>query len=171
MMIVFAVNCGSAASSVGPIGVTIALRAHLTFGDFLRWAAPDCPGGEPGVVCPVPLVVRRRLPRIRSGGSCGATTPSRPGDSPAEPGAGRRLRPGARSADRVAGACLLAGIGQHGGAVRFALGHRARLRARPRCHAGRRSPVHGRHGVAAPRARRSPSFSNAGWIGGRWHSS
>ena len=40
MMIVFAVNCGSAASSVGPIGVTIALRAHLTFGDFLRWAAP-----------------------------------------------------------------------------------------------------------------------------------
>jgi Na+/H+ antiporter NhaD/arsenite permease-like protein len=40
MMIVFAINCGSAASSVGPIGVTIALRAHLTFGDFLRWAAP-----------------------------------------------------------------------------------------------------------------------------------
>ena len=40
MMIVFAVNCGSAASSVGPIGVTIALRAHLTFGDFLRWSAP-----------------------------------------------------------------------------------------------------------------------------------
>jgi Na+/H+ antiporter NhaD/arsenite permease-like protein len=40
MMIVFAVNCGSAASSVGPIGVTIALRAHLSFGDFLRWAAP-----------------------------------------------------------------------------------------------------------------------------------
>ena len=40
MTVVFAVNCGSAASSVGPIGVTIALRAHLTFGDFLRWASP-----------------------------------------------------------------------------------------------------------------------------------
>ncbi|MBI4355577.1 MAG: hypothetical protein HY597_03905 [Candidatus Omnitrophica bacterium] len=41
MMVVFATNIGSSATVVGnPIGVMIALRAGLTFEDFLRWAAP-----------------------------------------------------------------------------------------------------------------------------------
>ena len=41
MMIVFATNIGSSATVVGnPIGVLIALRAGLTFADFLRWASP-----------------------------------------------------------------------------------------------------------------------------------
>ncbi len=41
MMIVFATNVGSSATVVGnPIGVLIALRAGLTFLDFLRWATP-----------------------------------------------------------------------------------------------------------------------------------
>ncbi|MFZ5803039.1 MAG: SLC13 family permease [Candidatus Omnitrophota bacterium] len=41
LMIVFATNIGSSATAVGnPIGVMIALRAKLTFLDFLRWATP-----------------------------------------------------------------------------------------------------------------------------------
>ncbi|MBV8782411.1 MAG: hypothetical protein JO353_13530, partial [Phycisphaerae bacterium] len=40
MMLVFAINTGSAAGPFGPIGVKIALTAGLTVGDFLRWAAP-----------------------------------------------------------------------------------------------------------------------------------
>ncbi len=41
LMIVFATNIGSSATAVGnPIGVMIALRAGLSFTDFLRWAAP-----------------------------------------------------------------------------------------------------------------------------------
>ena len=41
LMIVFATNIGSSATAIGnPIGVMIALRAQLTFMDFLRWAAP-----------------------------------------------------------------------------------------------------------------------------------
>ncbi|MBI2167815.1 MAG: hypothetical protein HYU34_06235 [Candidatus Omnitrophica bacterium] len=41
LMIVFTTNIGSSATAVGnPIGVMIALRAHLTFADFLRWASP-----------------------------------------------------------------------------------------------------------------------------------
>ncbi|HAQ60640.1 TPA: hypothetical protein DCR49_01315 [Candidatus Delongbacteria bacterium] len=41
LMIVFATNIGSSATAVGnPIGVMIAIRANLTFLDFLRWAAP-----------------------------------------------------------------------------------------------------------------------------------
>lgn len=41
LMIVFATNIGSSATAVGnPIGVMIALRAKLSFADFLRWAAP-----------------------------------------------------------------------------------------------------------------------------------
>lgn len=41
MMIIFATNIGSSATVVGnPIGVLIALRAGLTFADFLRWATP-----------------------------------------------------------------------------------------------------------------------------------
>jgi len=41
MMMVFATNIGSSATVVGnPIGVMIALKAELTFVDFLRWASP-----------------------------------------------------------------------------------------------------------------------------------
>ncbi len=41
LMIVFTTNIGSSATAVGnPIGVMIAMRAHLTFADFLRWASP-----------------------------------------------------------------------------------------------------------------------------------
>ncbi len=41
LMIVFTTNIGSSATAVGnPIGVMIALRAHLSFADFLRWASP-----------------------------------------------------------------------------------------------------------------------------------
>ena len=41
LMLVFTTNIGSSATAVGnPIGVMIAMRAHLTFADFLRWAAP-----------------------------------------------------------------------------------------------------------------------------------
>ena len=41
IMLVFATNIGSAASSIGnPIGVMIALNAGFSFGEFLRWSAP-----------------------------------------------------------------------------------------------------------------------------------
>jgi Na+/H+ antiporter NhaD/arsenite permease-like protein len=40
IMLVFATNTGSAASAFGPVGVTIALKTHLTVLDFLRWATP-----------------------------------------------------------------------------------------------------------------------------------
>jgi len=41
IMIVLATNIGSSATVVGnPIGVLIALRAGLSFSDFLRWATP-----------------------------------------------------------------------------------------------------------------------------------
>lgn len=41
LMLVFTTNIGSSATAVGnPIGVMIAMRAHLTMADFLRWAAP-----------------------------------------------------------------------------------------------------------------------------------
>lgn len=41
LMAIFATNIGSAATVVGnPVGVMIALRAGLTFTDFLRWATP-----------------------------------------------------------------------------------------------------------------------------------
>lgn len=41
MMLVFATNIGSSASSIGnPIGVMIALDAGFSFAEFLRWSAP-----------------------------------------------------------------------------------------------------------------------------------
>jgi Na+/H+ antiporter NhaD/arsenite permease-like protein len=40
IMLVFATNTGSAASAFGPVGITIALKAHLTVLDFFRWAMP-----------------------------------------------------------------------------------------------------------------------------------
>ncbi|MEM4549664.1 MAG: SLC13 family permease [Nitrososphaerota archaeon] len=41
MMLVFATNIGSSATVVGnPVGVMIAMKAKLTFTDFIRWATP-----------------------------------------------------------------------------------------------------------------------------------
>lgn len=40
IMLVFATNTGSAASPFGPIGVTIALKAHLSVAQFFRWGTP-----------------------------------------------------------------------------------------------------------------------------------
>jgi Na+/H+ antiporter NhaD/arsenite permease-like protein len=40
IMMVFATNTGSAASAFGPVGITIALKAHLTVLNFFRWAMP-----------------------------------------------------------------------------------------------------------------------------------
>lgn len=41
MMLVFATNVGSSATVVGnPVGIIIAMRAELSFTDFLRWATP-----------------------------------------------------------------------------------------------------------------------------------
>jgi Na+/H+ antiporter NhaD/arsenite permease-like protein len=40
IMLVFATNIGSAATSFGPVGVLIALKAKLTVLDFFRWATP-----------------------------------------------------------------------------------------------------------------------------------
>jgi Na+/H+ antiporter NhaD/arsenite permease-like protein len=40
IMLVFATNTGSAAAAFGPVGITIALKAHLTVLDFFRWATP-----------------------------------------------------------------------------------------------------------------------------------
>jgi Na+/H+ antiporter NhaD/arsenite permease-like protein len=40
IMLVFAINTGSAASPFGPMGITIALKAHLTVLNFFRWALP-----------------------------------------------------------------------------------------------------------------------------------
>ncbi|MEM2909573.1 MAG: SLC13 family permease [Nitrososphaerota archaeon] len=41
MMLVFATNIGSSATVVGnPVGVMIAMKAKLTFADFIRWATP-----------------------------------------------------------------------------------------------------------------------------------
>jgi Na+/H+ antiporter NhaD/arsenite permease-like protein len=40
IMLVFATNTGSAASAFSPVGVTIALKAHLTVLNFFRWATP-----------------------------------------------------------------------------------------------------------------------------------
>ncbi|MCM8775956.1 MAG: SLC13 family permease [Candidatus Omnitrophica bacterium] len=41
LMLVFATNIGSSATAIGnPIGIMIAMRGHLTFVDFLRWAFP-----------------------------------------------------------------------------------------------------------------------------------
>jgi Na+/H+ antiporter NhaD/arsenite permease-like protein len=40
MMLVFAINTGSAATEFGPVGITIALKSHLGVFDFFRWATP-----------------------------------------------------------------------------------------------------------------------------------
>ncbi|MEX2725040.1 MAG: SLC13 family permease [Candidatus Freyarchaeota archaeon] len=41
IMLVFATNIGSSATVIGnPVGVVVALKANLSFGEFLRWASP-----------------------------------------------------------------------------------------------------------------------------------
>ena len=55
IIIVFATNIGSSATVVGnPVGVLIALRADLSFIDFLRWATPVSLAGL-GVAIPLSL--------------------------------------------------------------------------------------------------------------------
>lgn len=60
IMAVFATNIGSSATVVGnPIGVMIALRARLTFPDFLRWATPIAISGL-ALAIPLSFVYFRR---------------------------------------------------------------------------------------------------------------
>ncbi len=60
IMAVFATNIGSSATVVGnPIGVMIALRAGLTFPDFLRWATPIAIAGL-ALAIPLSFVYFRR---------------------------------------------------------------------------------------------------------------
>ncbi len=63
IMGVFATNIGSSATVVGnPIGVMIALRAGLTFPDFLRWATPIAAVGL-ALAVPLSFLVFRRALR------------------------------------------------------------------------------------------------------------
>lgn len=60
MMTVFATNIGSSATVVGnPVGVLIAMRAELTFMEFLRWATPISIAGL-GVAIPLCLLYFRK---------------------------------------------------------------------------------------------------------------
>ena len=66
IMLVFACNNGSAMSSVGnPIGVLISLKTGLGFGDFLCYAAPTAIVVERRHVPDLPVVLRRRVSRLR----------------------------------------------------------------------------------------------------------
>lgn len=63
MMTVFATNIGSSATVVGnPVGVLIAMRAELTFMEFLRWATPISIAGL-GVAVPLCLFYFRKYIR------------------------------------------------------------------------------------------------------------
>ncbi len=63
MMTVFATNIGSSATVVGnPVGVLIAMRAELTFMEFLRWATPISIAGL-GVAIPLSLLYFRKYIR------------------------------------------------------------------------------------------------------------
>ena len=60
MMTVFATNIGSSATVVGnPVGVLIAMRAELTFMEFLRWATPISMAGL-AVAIPICLLYFRK---------------------------------------------------------------------------------------------------------------
>ena len=60
MMTVFATNIGSSATVVGnPVGVLIAMRADLTFMEFLRWATPISVAGL-AVAIPLSLLYFRK---------------------------------------------------------------------------------------------------------------
>jgi len=72
MMVVFATNIGSSATVVGnPIGVLIALRAGLTFADFLRWATPISLAVL-GVTIPLCLIYFRRPMATLAAGMAGS---------------------------------------------------------------------------------------------------
>jgi len=63
MMTVFATNIGSSATVVGnPVGVLIAMRAELTFMEFLRWATPISVAGL-AVAIPLCLLYFRKYIR------------------------------------------------------------------------------------------------------------
>ena len=63
IMTVFATNIGSSATVVGnPVGVLIAMRAELTFMEFLRWATPISIAGL-GVAIPLCLLYFRKYIR------------------------------------------------------------------------------------------------------------
>ena len=63
MMTVFATNIGSSATVVGnPVGVLIAMRAELTFMEFLRWATPISIAGL-GIAIPLCLLYFRKYIR------------------------------------------------------------------------------------------------------------
>ena len=63
MMTVFATNIGSSATVVGnPVGVLIAMRAELTFMEFLRWATPISIAGL-SVAIPLCLLYFRKYIR------------------------------------------------------------------------------------------------------------
>ena len=60
MMTVFATNIGSSATVVGnPVGVLIAMRAEITFMEFLRWATPISIAGL-AVAIPLSLLYFRK---------------------------------------------------------------------------------------------------------------
>lgn len=66
LMIVFATNIGSSATAVGnPIGVMIALRAHLSFSDFLRWATPISAASLVVTIACCLLLFRRDLDMLK----------------------------------------------------------------------------------------------------------
>ena len=68
MMVVFATNIGSSATVVGnPIGVMIALRAGLTFPDFLRHASPVAAAALALAIPLCFLIFRRDLARLDAG--------------------------------------------------------------------------------------------------------
>ena len=59
MMTVFATNIGSSATVVGnPVGVLIAMKAELTFIEFLRWATPISIAGL-GIAIPLSVLYFR----------------------------------------------------------------------------------------------------------------
>ena len=63
MMTVFATNIGSSATVVGnPVGLLIAMRAELTFMEFLRWATPISIAGL-GLAIPLCLLYFRKYIR------------------------------------------------------------------------------------------------------------
>lgn len=68
MMVVFATNIGSSATVVGnPIGVMIALRAGLTFPDFLRHASPVAAAALALAIPLCFLIFRADLARLDAG--------------------------------------------------------------------------------------------------------
>lgn len=66
MMTVFATNIGSSATVVGnPVGVLIAMRAELTFMEFLRWATPISMAGLAVAIPLCMLYFRKYMRQLR----------------------------------------------------------------------------------------------------------